>query len=201
MKISLIVAHPNTSSFNFAVAETVRRKLEQIGHQVYFHDLYREKFDPLIRYEEIPADGQVAPEILEYCRELADSDGIVIVHPNWWGQPPAILKGWVDRVLRPGIAYEFEEGDGGEGVPSGLLKAHTAIVLNTSNTSPEREDKVFGDPLELIWKECIFDFCGVKSFYRKMFRVVVTSGESERVQWLKETDEIIEKYFGVENGL
>jgi NAD(P)H dehydrogenase (quinone) len=51
-----------------------------------------------------------------HCREIADVDGI-IVHPNWWGQPPAILKGWVDRVLRPGVAYRFLEGDAGEGVP------------------------------------------------------------------------------------
>ena len=196
MKISLIVAHPNTSSFNFAVAETVRRKLEQIGHQVYFHDLYREKFDPLIRYEEIPADGQVAPEILEYCRELADSDGIVIVHPNWWGQPPAILKGWVDRVIRPGIAYEFEEGDTGEGVPRGLLRAHTAVVFNTSNTSSEREDSVFGDPLERIWKDCIFGLCGVTKFVRRMFRVVVTSSADEREKWLTEAETIIRENFG-----
>jgi len=54
-----------------------------------------------------------------------------VVHPNWWGQPPAILKGWIDRILRPGVAYQFLEGDAGEGVPVGLLKAETALIFNT----------------------------------------------------------------------
>lgn len=57
------------------------------------------------------------------------------------GQPPAILKGWVDRVIRAGVAYEFAEGDSGEGVPIGLLKAKSALVFNTSNTLEERELK------------------------------------------------------------
>ena len=56
-------------------------------------------------------------------------------------QPPAILKGWIDRVMRPGVAYEFLEGDSGEGVPNGLLKAKTALVFNTSNTPEDRELK------------------------------------------------------------
>jgi len=62
------------------------------------------------------------------------------------GQPPAVLKGWVDRVFRAGVAYKFLEGDKGDGVPVGLLKIRTAIVFNTSNTPPVREKKVFGDP-------------------------------------------------------
>jgi putative NADPH-quinone reductase len=101
----------------------------------------------------------------------------------------------VDRVIRPGVAYMFAEGDSGEGVPVGLLKAHTAVVLNTSNTNANREETVFGDPLERIWKDCIFDLCGVKNFYRKMFRIVVTSTEQQRRQWLAETKQIINDYF------
>ena len=71
------------------------------------------------------------------------AEGIIIIHPNWWGMPPAILKGWVDRVMRPGVAYEFLEGDSGEGVPRGLLRARRAIVFNTSNTLPEEGAKRF----------------------------------------------------------
>jgi putative NADPH-quinone reductase len=114
------------------------------------------------------------------------AEGIVIVHPNWWGQPPAILKGWIDRVFRPGVAYRFEEGDGGEGVPIGLLNASAAIVINTSNTPATREQAAFGDPLEAIWRECIFDLCGVKNFHRRMFSVVVTSTMEQRRCWIEE---------------
>ncbi|HQN93091.1 MAG TPA: NAD(P)H-dependent oxidoreductase, partial [Prolixibacteraceae bacterium] len=170
-------------------------RLKQNGHQVIFHDLYKENFDPIIKTPEIPKHGEVNAEIQRHCNDLVKSDGIIIIHPNWWGQPPAIMKGWIDRVIRPGIAYEFAEGDNGEGTPIGLLKALIGLVFNTSNTSEYRENNIFKDPLETIWKNCIFDFCGVKKFERKMFRIIVTSDLKQRQAWLNEAKELIDKYF------
>jgi len=131
----------------------------------------------------------------KHCDEIALADGIVIVHPNWWGQPPAILKGWVDCVIRPGVAYEFLEGDSGEGIPKGLLKAKVALVFNTSNTETQREKDVFGDPLETIWKNCVFGLCGVTNFHRRMFKVIVTSSEAQRKSWLNDVKKDINIYF------
>lgn len=195
MKISLILGHPEKTSFNHAIAQTAKETLKVAGHQVFFHDLTEEQFNPVLPGIEIPREGIVDPAIQTYCDELADSDGIIIVHPNWWGQPPAILKGWIDRVIRPGVAYEFSEGDGGEGVPVGLLKAKAAVVFNTSNTSTTREMAVFGDPLERIWKDCIFDLCGVTHFTRRMFNIIVTSTEEERKSWLEEVKAITSTVF------
>ena len=180
MKISVILAHPDRSSFNHAIAQTVVQQLENNGHGVFFHDLYGEDFDPLLIGKEIPQDASLPQIIREHCREIGEAEGIIIVHPNWWGQPPAILKGWIDRVIRPGIAYEFLEGDSGEGIPAGLLRAKAAIVINTSNTQPEREKSVFGDPLETIWKNCVFGLCGVDIFHRRTFSTVVISTEAQR---------------------
>ena len=122
------------------------------------------------------------------------------MHPNWWGQPPAILKGWVDRVIRPGVAYQFLEGDSGEGVPCGLLAARTAVVFNTSNTDADREKTVFGDPLETIWKNCIFGLCGVREFQRQTYSVLVTSTPQERASWLEDVRAVIDRYFPREDG-
>ena len=97
------------------------------------------------------------------------------------------MKGWVDRVFRPGIAYRFEEGDQGEGIPVGLLRASTAVVINTSNTPAAREHSFFGDPLDAIWRRCIFDLCGVKNFHRRMFSVVINSTVEERLGWIEES--------------
>ncbi len=196
MKIIVILAHPDKGSFNYAIARRTLEYLKKLGHTIFFHDLYKEKFDPVMPAEEIPRDGDYNEVIKQHCEELVQSDGIVVIHPNWWGQPPAILKGWIDRVLRPGIAYEFQEGDHGEGVPIGLLKMNTAIVFNTSNTSKEREDNIFLDPLETIWKNCIFYLCGIKVFHRKMFRILVTSTDEQRELWLQEVEAALQKYFG-----
>jgi NAD(P)H dehydrogenase (quinone) len=195
MKVLVILGHPNKGSFNHAIANAVVETLLNNGHEVFFHDLYEENFDPLISSQEISKRASLEKVIEKHCNEISNADGIVIVHPNWWGQPPAILKGWVDRVLRPGVAYEFKEGDSGEGIPIGLLKAETALVFNTANTPRERELQIFGDPLEVLWKDCIFEFCGVRNFYRKMFGVMVTSKLEERQAWLKEVRETVNVHF------
>lgn len=195
MKISLILAHPDPNSFNHAIAQTAVEALKTNGQKIFFHDLYQETFDPLLPAEEILKDAVLAPDIQRHCEEIANADGIIIVHPNWWGQPPAILKGWVDRVIRPGVAYEFLEGDSGEGVPRGLLKAQTALIYNTSNTEAQREKNIFGDPLEMIWKNCVFSLCGVNNFHRRMFNVIVTSTAKQRKNWLDSVRKDIDIFF------
>lgn len=195
MKILIILGHPDPRSLNHAIAHAIRDDLRSLGHDVTFHDLYAERFDPVLTAGEIPESGTLAPEIEAHCADLRAADGIAIVHPNWWGQPPAILKGWIDRVIRPGVAYRFEEGDGGEGVPIGLLKATSAVVINTSNTPETREQAVFGDPLEAIWRRCIFDLCGVRNFHRRMFTTVVTSTREERVAWIEEAKRLCRDAF------
>jgi NAD(P)H dehydrogenase (quinone) len=196
MNILIILGHPDPNSFNHAMAEAVREAVAANGNTVMFHDLYAEKFDPCLPKEEISQKADLPVLIKQHCEELGIADGIVIIHPNWWGQPPAILKGWVDRVVRQGVAYRFDEGDSGEGVPVGLLKAKAALVLNTSNTPDEREKTIFGDPLELLWKQCVFDLCGVKNVTRRMFNVIVTSSQKQRKQWLGEVKELAINIFG-----
>jgi len=195
MKILILLAHPSSDSFNHAIAAKVHETLLSMRHEVIFHDLYAENFDPLLGANEIPKDGEYNDSIRQHCEELQNAEGIVIVHPNWWGMPPAIMKGYIDRVFRPGIAYEFEEGDYGEGIPKGLLKAKTAIVFNTSDTNRDREENIFLDPLETLWKNCIFYLCGIKVFHRKMFRIMVTSTIEERENWLHEVENTVRKYF------
>lgn len=195
MKILVILGHPRKGSFNHAITDTAVRALRNSGHEIIFHDLYEERFDPVLPYAEIPKNAVLDPIVKKHCDDILDADGIIIVHPNWWGQPPAMVKGWIDRVLRPGIAYEFIEGDSGEGVPVGLLKAKSVLILNTSNTPERREKEIFKDPLESIWKNCIFDLCGVQKFYRKMFCVIVTSTEEQRKEWLKEVENMVNRIF------
>ncbi|MHB8842328.1 MAG: NAD(P)H-dependent oxidoreductase [Candidatus Aquicultor sp.] len=200
MKILIVLGHPGKGSFNHAIANTAVEALNDNGHEVMFHDLYEEGFDPILPVSEIPKEAGLDRLVQRHCDELAIADGIIIVHPNWWGQPPAILKGWIDRVIRPGVAYEFTEDDSGEGVPIGLLKAQSVLVFNTSNTPEKREREVFGDPLERIWKDCIFDLCGVGDFYRKMFRVIVTSTEEQRKSWFAEVRQTVGRYYPINAG-
>lgn len=195
MRILMLLAHPDPASFNHAIARAVADALEVRGHHVALRDLYGEGFDALLPASEFARAALLDAAIESHCAELAEAEGIVVVHPNWWGMPPAALVGWVDRVVRPGVAYEFVAGDSGEGVPVGLLRARTALVLNTSNTFPERERDVFGDPLDRIWRHCVFGLCGLLDVRRRTFSVVVTSTAEERAAWLAEAARLAEECF------
>jgi NAD(P)H dehydrogenase (quinone) len=195
MKISLILAHPKPSSFNHAIARSALTQLERNNHEVRYHDLYAEKFNPVLPFAELSDNAFLEPALEIHCREISTAEAIIIVHPNWWGQPPALLKGWVDRVFRAGTAYQFLDGDDGQGIPVGLLKAKTAMVFNTANTPADRETAVFGDPLETLWKNCIFGLCGVNVFFRNMFAVMITSSAEQRKGWLREVQKNCNTYF------
>jgi putative NADPH-quinone reductase len=194
MNILVVLAHPNRESFNHAIAKKVVATIRNLGHNFFFHDLYAEKFDPVLSPEELKNEKVLDRKLQIYCDELIESDGLIFVHPNWWGQPPAILKGWIDRVFQEGVAYEFTGGGPG-GVPRGLLTGKTALVFNTSDTPDKREKEFFGDPLDLIWKKCLFEFCGISRYFRTTFCVMAESTLKQRQQWFAETEAITAKYF------
>ncbi len=195
MNVLVVVAHPDPQSLNHALAGAAVQAARGRGHDVVLHDLHAEGFDPVLPRGEAARDAPLAPWLRRHCDDLAAADGIVIVHPNWWGQPPAILTGWIDRVVRPGVAYAFRDGDSGEGVPVGLLRARTAVVLNTSNTFPDRERAVFGDPLDAIWRRCVFGLCGVADVRRRTYGVVVTSTPAERARWIADAAAVVGEAF------
>ena len=125
MKVLVVIGHQSPGSFCHAIAQTAIDTLRAGGHEVIYHDLYQERFDPILPPQEAPKDGRLDPLIQKHCDEVRATDGFLIVHPNWWGQPPAILKGWLDRVVRQGVAYEF--GPGGAVVP--VISALRSIGL------------------------------------------------------------------------
>ena len=201
MKVSVIMGHPNKKSFNYAIAETVMSQLTRLGHEVFFHDLYEEGFDAVMTGYELVNGISKDALVEQHCKEVEEAEGIIIIHPNWWGQPPAILKGWVDRVLRMGVAYDERKDDKGVSSPIGLLKTKVVIVFNTSNTPEKHEVEVLKDPLETLWKNCIFSFCGVKNVHRKMFRIIEASTLEERNQWLKEAEGMVNEHFALRDRM
>ncbi len=174
------------------MASAAQQVLDRRGYECAVHDLYAEQFDPVQPTGEGGNTTSTSILVEQHCSELARADLILVFHPNWWGQPPAILKGWIDRVFRLDTAYGYPAGVGFEGVPVGLLRARHAIVVNTSNTPAEREAIEFGDPLETLWKKCVFGLCGVGSVMRRMYAPVSGSTAQQRAAWLAEVAALVE---------
>ncbi len=184
VKALVIVSHPSPKSFNHALAEAVCETWASLGCHIAFHDLYREQFQPLLTADEARGAESVDPLVQEHIGQLRESDLLGVVHPNCWGSPPAMMKGWIDGVFAPEAAYTFAKGNDQGDEPIGLLITRAALVLNTGNTVLKREHDHFGDPLDRIWRRCILNFCGVQEASRALFGVVATSTPEQRAAWL-----------------
>ena len=196
MNVSVILAHPNPGSFNHAIARTAVETLQRLGHEVWFHDLQAEGFDPVYTAAELAREAVLPPEIARHVEEACNAAGLIFVHPNYWSRPPAILCGWVDRVLRPGRAYRFEPDGRGGARAVGLLRARVGMVFNTANTPQEKEEEWYGDPLEVHWRKVVFGLCGVPVVVRRNFSPVITSTPEQRCAWLVEVRTAVEAHFG-----
>ncbi len=165
------------------------------GLLVHAHDLYAEGFDPLLRPEEAWTTGRSVenvvaatddPLLRQHREHLRDASALVVVHPNWWGKPPAILAGWIDRVLVPGVAYRLPDAGG---VPEPLVALRELLVVNTSDTPQPRESEVFGDPLDLVYRHCLPPYLGEPTVRRLTLSVVSQADEPQRLRWLREVGE------------
>ena len=133
MKHAVIFAHPKADSFTAAVAETYAEAARGLGHEAVVRDLYRMGFDPCLKAEEIPTpEGfNVAADVAAERAVLDDADVFAFVYPFWFNAPPAILKGYVDRVF--GMGFGFEPAAGGT---QALLDGRRLISF-TSSGAPE----------------------------------------------------------------
>jgi len=200
MVASVILAHPYKRSFNHAIFRTVVDSLRGRGVKTYGHDLYAENFDPVLTEAELGKEPTKDSLVKRLTEEMVESDLLVFIHPNWWGQPPAMMMGYIDRGFRPPYAYDYEETATGGGPPIEKLCGKTGIVFNTSNTPERRELDYFHDPLENEWRWCVFGFCGITRYHRTMFRVVADSMEEQRKGWLREVEDVLSRHLSAEAG-
>ncbi len=118
---AVIVSHPSPDSFTLSVAQRYATTAKELGDDVVIRDLYRLNFDPILKAEEQP--GHAARTLSEDVRAeldiLSGSHVFVIVFPIWFGGPPAMLKGYIDRVLGAGVTHADVQGRQGHSLTQG----------------------------------------------------------------------------------
>lgn len=134
MKHAVILAHPKSTSFCASIAKTCAATLRSLGHSVTVRDLYAEDFDPRLQAGEIPVHTGYAPlaDVVRERKALASVDSFIFVYPFWFNAPPAILKGYVDRVF--GMGFGYRPGSGGTQT---LLDGKTLTTFSTSGAPEE----------------------------------------------------------------
>jgi NAD(P)H dehydrogenase (quinone) len=196
MRVSVILGNPRPQSFCHAIANTATAQLRAAGHATILHDLQAEGFDPVATADEVETRISNDALVERHCVELAEAEGLIVIHPVWWAGPPAILKGWIDRVVRRGVAYDVvTSNDDNRMGHIGRLRVRAAIVFNTADTPPDIEEKVFRDPVGSLWHNYIAAMCGIPALERQVFRVMATSTEEARAAWLASVAQTVARLF------
>jgi NAD(P)H dehydrogenase (quinone) len=128
IKHAIIACHPVKKSFTLAMAHRYAETVRQHGHEVIFRDLYRCGFNPVLKAKE--RRGQPAAGVVREWAHLGKPDVFVLVYPIWFGTPPAMLKGYIDRVFGAGRT----RGMGGEGGTGELLAGKRLVSLTSSGS-------------------------------------------------------------------
>lgn len=190
MKGLVVIGHPACPSYSHALGDQVAAAWRDLGIAVEVLDLAALGFDPSLTQAEARGAPRQDPAVFGHIAALRAADYLAIIHPVMWGMPPAVLKGWVDRVFAPDVAYGFAadapEADGGKAM--GLLRLRHVLVLCTANGAP-----VVDDPLERIWRETIFGFCGVEQVSYRCFVPLVPNTDATRRAWLGEAGQMAQE--------
>jgi len=148
MNMLVVYAHPVPTSFNAAVFETVRRSLTGAGHQVRAVDLYAENFQPVLTREDhkayLESTEILSAQVPEQIENLKWANGLVFVFPTWYYGPPAILKGWFERVWLPGVTFDVARQKGR--TTSSCIRHIKRLVVVTTSGSPAWWMFLVGNP-------------------------------------------------------
>jgi len=180
MKILLINGHPDKESYNFALADAYKKGVAESDAELREIQICELDFEPNLQYgyrkrTELEPDLKNAQELLLWA------DHLVWIYPVWWGSVPAIMKGFLDRVLLPGYAFKKREES-----PwwNRYLTGKTARIICTMDQPPWYYRIRYGAPSHHAIKRLTLQFCGIKKVKITSIGPIRLSEESFRLKWL-----------------
>lgn len=185
MRVVIIFNHPYTGSFCHAVLTAVMNGLQNAGCEVDLIHLDHEQFNPVMTAADLQAfrKGQaVDPKVLEYKERLDAADHLVFIFPIWWELMPAMTKGFIDKVIFPGIAYTYASG--GRSMLPLFKKMKSVTVITTMNTPRFLYRLIFGNAIKKAMLTGTFWKMGYKSRKWINLSMVKMVSDEKRRKWL-----------------
>lgn len=184
MQHLIIFAHPNNQSFTKAMVEQIIAASEDCGVQTVVRNLYSLDFNPVLSMEEMQSAQQdIVPEPIRYEQQLiTQADLITLVYPLWWMGFPAILKGYLDRVLTHGFAYRTDE-TGSVGLLQGKKMQH---FINLGSNVEDYQQRGFVQALDICLVNGLFNYCGISDVEYSLFGDLHIIDDEKRQQMLTE---------------
>jgi 1,4-dihydroxy-2-naphthoate polyprenyltransferase len=183
VNVLVVLGHPRKDSLCGALADAYCEGAGAAGVELRRLDLSDLEFDPHVH---TPSPNlQPLEDDLRFARSLVEwADHLVFVYPTWWGAMPALLKGFLDRILTPGFAFRTCEGGTGY---EGLLQGRSAQLITTMDTPPLVHRLVYRQPGRNAMARATLGFCGIRPVHSLMFGSVRLSEDVQREAWLQRT--------------
>jgi NAD(P)H dehydrogenase (quinone) len=178
-KVLVILGHSRNDGLCGALARVYLEGAAAAGRETRLLELGALDFDPVLR---AGFDGEQALEsdLQRAQADIAWAGELVFVHPTWWGGPPALLKGFIDRVFLPGFAFRYRERSP---FPERLLKGKRGRLIVTMDSPPWYYRWITGQPGHRMLRTAVLGFCGVRPVTVHAFGPVRGSTEAAREEW------------------
>ncbi|AIL63687.1 NAD(P)H-dependent oxidoreductase [Pseudomonas alkylphenolica] len=181
-RVLVVLGHPSNQSFCAALSSAYVNSARAVGHEVQVVELGALKFDPVLHsgYQQVQP---LEPDLLHAQSLIRWAEHLVFVFPIWWGGIPALLKGFLDRVLLPGFAFKYQSNSP---FPTQLLKGRSADLLVSMDTPPWYYRWVYRMPGLEQMRRTTLGFCGIRPQKTLTFGPVISSSTTQREAWLQQ---------------
>ncbi|MBM3107481.1 NAD(P)H-dependent oxidoreductase [Pseudomonas sp. V1] len=181
-RVLVILGHPSNHSFCAALSCAYVGASRALGHDVQVLELGALNFDPLLR-QGYRQEQPLEPDLLHAQALMNWAQHLVFVFPIWWGGIPALLKGFLDRVLLPGFAFKYRSDSP---FPEQLLKGRSADLLVCMDTPPWYYRWVYRMPGLEQMRRTTLRFCGIRPKKTLTFGPIISSNAKQRDAWLQQ---------------
>ncbi len=178
--ILIINGHPNKESLNFALATAYQKGALEFGATVSIIHIGDLNFDPNLAYG-YQKRMELEPDLVDSLTKIRQAEHLVWVHPVWWGGMPALMKGFIDRLFLPGIAFKYRENSVWW---DKLLTGKTARIITTLDQPSWYYRFMFGRPSVNQLRRSVLEFCGVKPVKVTYVGIIKKSTVEQREKWL-----------------
>jgi len=189
--ILIINGHPNKDSLNHALAEAYFKGAETSGSKVSIINISELAFNINLEYG-YRQRVELEPDLIRSLALIKQADHLVWIHPVWWGGMPAIMKGFIDRLFLPGIAFKYKENSLWW---DKLLTGKTARIITTLDQPSWYYRLAYGRPSINQLKKSVLKFCGIKPVKVTYVGIVKTANEETRKQWINKVYQLGVKNF------
>lgn len=185
MRVVIVFNHPYEGSYATAILAAVTKGLKTAGHEVDLMHLDNDGFNPVMSSADLKGFVEhkaVDPQVIDYNRRLAEANHLVFIFPIWWDLMPATTKGFIDRVLTPGVAYDHHPR--GFGLIPLLENLKGVTIITTMNKPKIMYSLLIGNLISKAMLKSVFKTMGYKNLSWISFNRVKTVGQEKRIKWL-----------------